>query len=84
MRVIAKWAVVSNPYHAPEARVHILVGTTPDGRMIRTSPVVEVLSLRECRTESGSLYHLVGPPSNPKSDSNDPFEGVRACLETRK
>lgn len=84
---LTEWAVAGNLFRAPKHRRHRLYGVAPDGKHVRTSMLAAVLGLRAARTESGSRYELVGPPTAdpdaPEQDEADPLEDARACIELR-
>lgn len=74
MTTIDRWAVVADPFAAPEVHCIRLVGTVtghpkkPDGTVVRTSPVMTVDG-RCCTTATGTVYRL-----------GDPSPGYRAWL----
>lgn len=91
------WAVIGNPWAAPEIRTFVLYGYLEPGedrsKRLRTSLVAEVIDDRTVRTKSGTIYTLVGPSSsNDKDDplkeypqdDEDPLGDVRMCLEVQK
>ena len=61
---LTEWAVVEDPdpWMAPELKLKFVVGILPDGQKVRTSAIHEANG-RLIRTESGSLYELIGPPN---------------------
>lgn len=72
MPLLKNWSVrgSNDPYMAPELRViyfvgevydHPLIEKHPDGKIIRTSSVVEKLGPKTFVTNSGSIYTLEDP-----------------------
>lgn len=60
-RDITDWALVADPYSAPELKRLRIVGSC-DGRPIKTNYVKDKVGERTYKTASGSLYRLVGDP----------------------
>lgn len=63
--LLDKWAVIKDPYEAPEIPFRLSGVPTghprkPDGKRIKTSRVSKIIG-REVTTESGTIYYLMEP-----------------------
>lgn len=75
---------MSGKYAAPELRVFRLYGRVQSGKFVKTSRVVEVIDAITVRTESGTVYRLIGEPhEKAEHDHLEMIRHARACLKVQ-
>lgn len=77
---ITNWTICYGHYMAPEIAAAVIYGRR-NGKRIRTSRIVEVLSDDTVLTESGSIYTLSGPASGYNTGN---LGWVRRCLDAQR